>query len=213
MAIYTWDAATKNATATSRLVEQAATLLGATLPSASEMREAVLAELVAQANTYTYTEVVTLLNQLRSARLYGALGNPGLQRVSNFDVNNANALSYTNGGTLKTFGATTTFDTGTTKTIPTTKWAAFLCTINASGTAVVTWTASSYGSEALAIAALAMPDATSTPIGYVTVQAHASGFTAGTDALNGGTGGNVAAATTYYNSINPNSLILGSAVS
>ena len=48
---------------------------------------------------------------------------------------------------------------------------------------------------------------------FRTVQAHASGFTAGTDALNGGTGGNVAAATTYYNSINPNSLILGSAVS
>jgi len=35
-------------------------------------------------------------------------------------------------------------------------------------------------------------------LGYVTVHAHASGFTAGTDALQGGTGGNVATTTTYY---------------
>lgn len=159
-------------------------------------------------------DLKTLVNNLRNTLNYQALGNPGLQRVSNFDVNNANAISYVNGGTLKTFAGTTTFDTGTSKTITGSNYGAFLCTISAAGSAVVTWASGGgYASEALAIAALTLPDATSTPIGYVTVQAHASGFTAGTDALTGGTGGNVATATTYYNLINPNALLFGAAVS
>ena len=156
----------------------------------------------------------TLLNQIRQVLLYEPLGNPGFAINSNFDVKNANAISYKNGGTLKTLGANTNFDTGTSKTITGSNWGAAVLTVNSSGTGVVTWASGGgYSSEALAIAALAAPASTDTVLGYVTVQAHASGFTAGTDALTTGTGGNVATTTNYYNSINPNALMLGAAVS
>lgn len=158
--------------------------------------------------------IQALLNQMRQALLYGALANPGFAISSNFDVKNANAISYTNGGTLKTLSANTNFDTGTVKTITGSKWAAAMLTVNNSGTAVLTWTTGgAYNSEALAIAALAAPAATDTVLGYVTVNAHASGYTAGTDALTTGTGGNVATATNYYNAINPNTLMVGAALS
>lgn len=156
-----------------------------------------------------------LVTQLRTQALYRALGNPGFQRVSNFDVNNANAISYVNGGTLKTLSATTTFDTGTSATIATTKWGAALLSVNSSGTAVVTWftnAGAGYASEALAIAAMTAAAATDTVLGYITVQAAGSTWTAGTDALQGGTGGTPATTTNYYNSVNPNSLYVGSAV-
>ena len=55
--------------------------------------------------------------------------------------------------------------------------------------------------------------ASQAPVGYVTVQAHASNsFTAGTDALQGGTGGNASQDTNYYNLADPASVI-GAAVS
>lgn len=159
-------------------------------------------------------DMKALLNQLRALNLYMPLGNPGFAINTNFDVKNANAISYLNGGTLKTLGANTNFDTGTSKTITASKYGAAVLTVNSSGTGVVTWaTGAGYDSEALAIAALAAPSATDTVLGYVTVQAHASGFTAGTDALTTGTGGNVATATTYYNAINPNTLMVAAAVS
>lgn len=166
----------------------------------------------------TYKTVVTdnkvLLNQIRQLQLYGVLGNPGFAISTNFDVKNATAVYYTNGGTLKTLAANTNFDTGTAKTITGSLFGAAVLTVNSSGTGVVTFASGAgYASEALAIAALAAPAATDTVLGYVTIQAHASGFTAGTDALTTGTGGNVATATTYYNSINPNTLMLGAAVS
>lgn len=156
----------------------------------------------------------TLVTQLRQQMLYRALGNPGFQRVSNFDVNNANAISYLNGGTLKTLAATQTFDTGTSATIATTKWGAALLSVNSSGTPVVTWftnTGAGYTSEALAIAAITAAAATDTVLGYITVQAAGSTWTAGTDALQSGTGGTPATTTNYYNSVNPNSLYMGAA--
>lgn len=158
-------------------------------------------------------DLKTLLNQLRQNSLYQALGNPGFAISTNFDVKNANAISYLNGGTLKTLTANTNFDTGASKTIPTTKWGAALLSVDSSGTAVLTWASSTYNSEALAIAALAAPASTNTVLGYVTVQAAGSTWTAGTDALASGTGGTPANATNYYNSINPNTLMIGSAVS
>jgi hypothetical protein len=155
-----------------------------------------------------------LINQIRQATLYGALGNPGFVIDTNFDVKNGNAISYTNGGTLKTLTANTSFDTGTTKTITGGKWGAAMLTATSAAAALVTWASGAgYDSEALAIAGLAAPTETDTVLGYLTVHAHASGFTAGTDALTTGTGGNVAQATNYYNSINPNSLMIGAAVS
>lgn len=156
-----------------------------------------------------------LLTQMRTANLYCALGNPGFQRVSNFDVNNANAISYRNGGTLKTLSAATTFDTGTTATIATTKWGAALLSVSSAGSAVVTWftnAGAGYASEALAIAAITAASATDTVLGYITVQAAGSTWTAGTDALQSGTGGTPATTTNYYNSVNPNALYIGAAV-
>lgn len=162
------------------------------------------------------TNLKTLLNQLRQAQLYAALGNPAFVIDTNFDVKNGNAISYLNGGTLKTLSANSNFDTGTAATVAGSQFAAAMLTVNASGTGVVTWATAAgagYASEAAAIAALAAPATTDTVLGYFTMQAHASGFTAGTDALATGTGGNVALATTYYNSINGNTLMIGAAVS
>lgn len=160
--------------------------------------------------------VVALVNQLRQQALYNVFGNPGFQRVTNFDVNNATAFVYTNGGTLKTFSATTTFDTGTTATIATGKWGAALLSVSSAGSAVVTWftnTGAGYASEALAIAAMTAAAATDTPVGYITVLAAGSTWTAGTDALASGTGGTPATTTNYYNSVNPNALYVGAAAS
>lgn len=169
--------------ATRRLVTEAETLLGVSF-AADELQIAAIAELLAQ---FQYSQQ----NQI--------LGNPGFQRASNFDVNNATAVTYLYNGVLKTFAATTTFDTGTTKTLASSRWGAATLAVNGSNGAVLTWAPDDYASEAAAIAALAAPVAANRLLGYVTVQAHSSGFTAGTDALNGGSGGNVAAATNYYN--------------
>jgi hypothetical protein len=159
-------------------------------------------------------DIETLVNQIRNQSLYEVFGNPGFAIDTNFDVKNATAFYYANGGTLKTLAANTNFDTGTAKTITGSKFGAALLSVAAAGTGVLTWASGAgYDSEALAIAALPAAAATETPVGYVTVQAHASGYIAGTSALTGGTGGNVATATTYYNSLNPNATVIGAAVS
>ena len=164
--------------------------------------------------TTAVAALITEVNQLRKTVLYNCFVNPGLVIVSNFDAKNATALYYTNGGTIKTLSANTTFDTGTSKTITTAKWAAFLCSIDSSGNAVVTWTSGgAYTSEALAIAALPAVAATETAIGYVTVLAAGATWTAGTDALAGGTGGTPATTTNYYNHINGNAAQIGAAIS
>lgn len=160
------------------------------------------------------TALQTLLNQLRQQALYMPLGNPGFVIDTNFDVKNGNAISYLNGGTIKTLTADTSFDTGTSKVITASKWAAAMLTVTSAAAATVTWTSGgAYNSEAAAIAALAAPSATSTVLGYVTVLASGSGWTAGTDALEGGTGGTAATTTNYYNSLNPNTLMIGAAAS
>lgn len=142
---------------------------------------------------------------------YALFGNPGFQIRTNFDVQNATAFFYTNGGVMKTFAATGAFDTLTVKTITTARWAAALLSVSAAGAGVVTWCTGDFATEALAIAALlgttnpgqaaanpALP-AGNTPVGYVTVLAAGSTWTAGTDALAGGAGGTPATTTNYYN--------------
>lgn len=160
--------------------------------------------------------VNTLVNQLQVQSLYRALGNPGFAISTNFDVKNANAITYLNGGTLKTLSANTNFDTGTALTIPTVKWGAYLLSVDASGTAVATGfngvANTGYASEAAAIAALTAAAATNTVLGYVTILAAGVTWTAGTDALATGTGGTPATTTNYYNSANPNSLYVGAAL-
>lgn len=136
-----------------------------------------------------------------------AKGNPGFGIKSNFDVQNANAISYSKAGVLATLAATQTFDTGTTAVIGTSGlWGIAILTYDGS-TPTVTWAAASmtYPTEALAIAALGVlstliPASGFSSLGYVTVQSDASAtWTAGTDALAGGTGGTPAQTTNYYN--------------
>lgn len=157
----------------------------------------------------------TLLNQVRNYLLYQPLGNPTFAIDTNFDVKNTEPISYVNGGTIKTLADNTSWNTGTAKVITANKWNAALLTVNASGNAILTWAAAAgYDSEALAIAALALPDSTSTVLGMVTVLTGTDvTWTAGTDALQGGTGGTPATTTTYYNQVNTNALMLGAAAS
>lgn len=133
-------------------------------------------------------------------------GNTGFVIDTNFDIKNGNAVTYSLAGVLKTLSANTSFDTGTAATITATLWGIAILTYDGT-TATVTWATTSaamgYASEALAKAALGqistlIPASGFSSLGYVTVQAGASLWTAGTDALAGGTGGTAATTTTYY---------------
>lgn len=132
--------------------------------------------------------------------------NPGFVIDTNFDIKNGNAITYSLAGVLKSLSANTSFDTGTTAVIAADKWGIAILTYSGSASAV-TWASSamSYPTEAAAIAALGTiatlcPASTLSCLGYVTVQT-GSGvtWTAGTDALETGTGGTPSADTNYYN--------------
>jgi hypothetical protein len=129
-----------------------------------------------------------------------AYGNPALAIVSNFDVKNTAAIMFTIAGTMYTLAVNQTCDTGTSKVITADMWSSMLVSVNSSAALTGTWAASSYATEALAIAALAAVPTDQVPIGYVTVLT-GSGvtWTAGTDALETGTGGTASADTNYYN--------------
>jgi len=138
-----------------------------------------------------------------------AKGNPGFVIDTNFDIKNGNAVSYALAGVLKTMAANTSFDTGTAANIATSgKWGIAILTYDGT-TPTVTWAqasaAMSYATEADAKAALGVlatliPASGFAAMGYVTVQSDAAAtWTAGTDALAGGTGGTPAQTTTYYN--------------
>jgi hypothetical protein len=119
---------------------------------------------------------------------------------TNFDVKNTETVDFIAAGVPYTLTDNTSCDTGTSKTITGSQWAAFVIDATNATTLAATWTSGSVASEALAIAAAkALPFvANKCRLGLVTVNAHASGFVAGTDALTTGTGGNVATATNYY---------------
>ena len=140
--------------------------------------------------------------------LYQPLGNPGFVIDTNFDVKNGAAIDYLNAGTLKTLAADTSFNTGTAKILTANKWGAALLSLTDAGAATVTYASgAAYDTEAAAIAALTVPAATHTLLGYVTILTGTDvTWTAGTDALEGGTGGTAATTTNYYNAISPNGL-------
>lgn len=131
-----------------------------------------------------------------------ALGNadPVFAIDTNFDVKNTETTLFVAANVLYTLADNTSCNTGTTETITGGNWKAFVIDATNATTLTPTWTSTSYASEALALAAAkALPFSTGKArLGIVTIQAHASGFTAGTDALATGTGGNVAQATNYY---------------
>ena len=133
-------------------------------------------------------------------------GNTGFVIDTNFDIKNGTAAYYSLAGLMKTINANTNFDTGTAATITATKWGIAILTYDGS-TGTVTWaktaTVMAYASEALAKAALGTMTSLCAQsgfatLGYVTVQAGAALWTAGTDALTTGTGGTVATSTNYY---------------
>jgi len=158
-------------------------------------------------------DLKTLVNNMRTYlagdRLFS--GNPALAIDTNFDVQAAAACVVSIDGVLKSVAATTTCDTGTTATFPQGTWGIFLVSCDDTDSLNATWDDNSqagHASEAAAIAALPAAPASQAPVGYVTVQAHASNsFTAGTDALQGGTGGNASPDTNYYNLADPASTI------
>ena len=135
-----------------------------------------------------------------------ALANPTFAIDTNFDIKNTEPITYCTDGLLRTLSDNTSFNTGTTATITAAKWGIAILTHNGT-TATVTWaktTVMAYASEALAIAALGkistlIPAASYASLGYVTILAGASLWTAGTDALEGGAGGTPATTTNYYN--------------
>jgi hypothetical protein len=133
---------------------------------------------------------------------YRPLGVASFEISTNFDIQNGVAFDYVNGGTVKTLTTDQVFDTGTSKNIAIDQWGAARLSITAAGAGAVTWADDDYATEALAIAALQDTEiaATETPVGYVTVKTKAEAdWTAGTDALQGGTGGDVSSDTNYYN--------------
>jgi hypothetical protein len=152
--------------------------------------------------------LVTWLNRTYDLGRNRLLGNPALAIDTNFDVKNGSAYDYMLGGLAYSDAANGNCDTGTTATFPTTTWGIFKVSVDSSGTLTATWATNSsagYATEALAIAALPDTPSGELCIGYVTVQAHGTGqFLAGTDALQGGSGGDVSQDTNYYNSNDPN---------
>src|SRR3990172_5387394 len=189
----------------------------ATFKTAADEVDTLIEELAVDHATFitVVADVKALVNQLRAVALSQIHGNPDFVRNANFDTANNLAIYYTNAGTMKTLAANTNFDTGTAQVITANKWSAALLSISAAGAGVVTWSATlDAATEAAAIAALPALPAGNTPAGYVTVLT-GSGvtWTAGTEALHGGTGGTPATTTNYYNHINPNAAQIAAAVS
>ena len=129
-----------------------------------------------------------------------ALANPGLARDGNFDLNAANAFDIVSSGKMYTIAAGADFDTGTAKDITIDFYAAALLSVDIGGTAYRQWAAEG-ATAALAVDALdALTPTGDVVIGYVLVQTKAGvNWVAGTDALTGGTGGDVALSTVYVN--------------
>jgi hypothetical protein len=92
---------------------------------------------------------------------------------------------------------------GALGTIPASTWGLISVQRVAAGTTTFVSAAANYttgyATEAAAIAAMPAITANTVQVGYLTVLATSSGWVAGTDALAGGTGGNPATTTNYYN--------------
>ena len=131
------------------------------------------------------------------------LGNPGLAIDTNFDIKAGNDFDVIAGGYVYTIAADTSFDTGTTEVIAADKFGVGLCSVTGDGTTYVTWF-SPYDDEAAAIAAAVELFSEEVDgavgVGFVTVQTgDGVSWTAGTDALETGTGGTPSVGTNYYN--------------
>lgn len=92
---------------------------------------------------------------------------------------------------------------GALGTIPASKWGLISVERVAAGTTTFVSAAANYttgyATEAAALAAIPAITANKVRVGYLTILASSSTWVAGTDALAGGTGGNPATTTNYYN--------------
>jgi hypothetical protein len=129
------------------------------------------------------------------------LDNPGLVIDTNFDVKNANAFSGVSGGLFFSAAANVNFDTGTAQVTTADQWVAALLSIDLDGTTTYLQYGAEAATEAAAIAQLdALTPTGDVVVGYVAIKTgSAVTWTAGTDALQGGTGGTPSADTNYYN--------------
>lgn len=133
--------------------------------------------------------------------------NPTFAIDTNFDIKNTEPATFSHGGVLKSLSDNTSWNTGTAAVIAANCWGIAVLLHTGSATALV-WASNtmSYPSEAAAKAALgtitSLCPSTTNPVamGYVTVLTGSDvTWTAGTDALEGGSGGTAATTTTYYN--------------
>ena len=162
-------------------------------------------------------DLKTLLNAVRTMALNGiCAGNPAFVIDTNFDVKATNAFQVMVDGQLVSCAANLSFDTGTTATTATATFIGGVLSVAADGTTTsIDWGTTGQASAAAAIATLgAVSPTQAAVVGYVVVEAHAANsWTAGTDALTTGTGGNVANSTTYWQGRNPDAINVGAAVS
>jgi hypothetical protein len=128
---------------------------------------------------------------------------PGLAIDTNFDVQTGAAIVYLLAGARYDLASGVSCDTGTSAGISTNNyWAVMLVSVDNAGALTGTWAdnaGAGYSTEALAIAALPAVPANQVAIGFVAVKTGAgAAWDAGTDALEGGTGGDPSADTNYY---------------
>ena len=160
-------------------------------------------------------DIKTLVNTLRTRHLTKCIGAANFEIDTNFDIQNGDAFDIIVDGVVITIPTDQNFDTGTSTVVTTNAyWAAGVLSIDADATTHVDWGAEA-ASEALALAALADVTASGDVVcGYVAVQAAAGqDWVAGTDALQGGTGGQVSQDTNYYNNVEVGDAAIGAAVS
>jgi len=159
-------------------------------------------------------EVKVLLNVLRTQELTRCVTPPNFEIDTNMDIRNGDAFEIISGGVQITIATEQSFDTGTGTVVTTAAYhAAGILSIDIGGTTYVDWGAEDE-LEAGAITNLAVVTASGEVVcGYVTVHAKAAqDFVAGTDALEGGSGGEVSQDTNYFNNQYVGAAAMGIAV-
>ena len=151
-----------------------------------------------------HASLKTAITALRTAGQTACITPPNFELDTNFDIKNGDAFEIIVAGVAKTVATDKNFDTGTSTPIATNAyWACALLSINVDGTTTfVNWGAEAVDEAGAKTLLSAVTAGGGVLCGYVAVRAKAAeDFVAGTDALNGGSGGQVAQTTTYYNDV------------
>ena len=152
---------------------------------------------------------------LLSRHLTKCLGRANFEVDTNFDIQNGDAFDIMVDGEILQIATDQNFDTGTAIVIATAAYhAAAILSIDADSGTHVDWGAEAE-TEAGAITNLAAVTASGDVVcGYVTVHAKAGqDWVAGTDALEGGAGGEVSQDTNYFNIVEVGDAALSATVS